>query len=266
MRGGAVFDLSQSPLPPKLWLYTNFDCNIGCSYCVTQSTPAAPRRALGLATVQRLVDEGVDIGFRDVFFTGGEPFLLDEIHEMLAYSSARVTTTILTNAIPLSGKRLDRLCAIANENLSVQVSLDGSRPEEHDAYRGQGTWTKTVTSIRRLLARGIHVCISTTETPANSARIDELHMFRRGLGIPDEDHFVRPLAKRGFSCQGLEVGRENLEPELTVTVEGVYWHPLTFPGDVDMQVRAEVFPLIEAVECIEEELRCGGGTPRTEFT
>jgi MoaA/NifB/PqqE/SkfB family radical SAM enzyme len=214
-----------------------------------------------------VVDEAVALGFHHFFFTGGEPFLLDEIYEMLAYASARARTTVLTNGVLLSGKRLERLDAIANDNLKVQISLDGGRPEEHAAYRGQGTWAKAVAGIERLLKWGIQVCISTTETPANAAHIEELHRFRRSLGISDEDHLVRPLAKRGLSREGVEVGRGTLEPEVTVTAEGVYWHPLMFPGDVELQVRKEIFPLIEAVECIERELeREGARSPRTEFT
>lgn len=262
-----MVDGSQSSLSPNLWLYTNFDCNLSCPYCVTRSTPTAPRLALGLNNVLRVVDEAVALGFHDLFFTGGEPFMLDELYEMLAYASARVRTTVLTNAVLLRGRRLDRLSSIANGNLRVQVSLDGSRPEEHDPYRGEGTWARTVTGIEALLTRGVQVCIGTTETPANTAHIDELHRFRRSLGIPDENHLVRPLAKRGFSSEGLELGRDNLEPEMTVTAEGIYWHPLTFPGDVDLLVREEIFPLVEAVESIKRELQQGGArTPRTEFT
>jgi MoaA/NifB/PqqE/SkfB family radical SAM enzyme len=262
-----MIDFSQSPLPPKLWIYTNFDCNLSCSYCVTRSAPGVPRRALGLAQVRRVVDEGVALGFRDLFFTGGEPFMLDELDEMLVYASERARTTVLTNAVVLSGRRLDRLSAIANDRLKVQVSLDGARPQEHDAFRGHGTWARTVAGIEKLLARGIRVCISTTETPANSPHIERLHSFRRSLGIPDEDHFVRPLAKHGFSDQGIELNRESLEPEMTVTAEGIYWHPLTYPGDVEMLVREEIFPLSKGVEAIERELACAdAGSPRTEFT
>ena len=83
----------------KLWLYTNYDCNLKCSYCVAKSGPNAPRRALGLVNVKRLVDEAVQLGFEQVFFTGGEPFLLNEIYEMLEYSSTRIKTTVLTNAM-----------------------------------------------------------------------------------------------------------------------------------------------------------------------
>ncbi len=138
----------------KLWLYTNYDCNLRCSYCVAKSSPNAPRRALGFANVQRLVDEAVDLGFSEIFFTGGEPFILNDIHEMLAYSSARLRTSVLTNAMILRGPRLDKLCAIANDNLVVQVSLDGGCPEDHDAYRGKGSWQKTVDGIQLLQERG----------------------------------------------------------------------------------------------------------------
>ena len=256
-------------LSPKLWLYTNFDCNLWCSYCVAESTPEVPRRALGLANVQRLVDEAVALGFTDVFLTGGEPTILDEIYDMLAYSSVRMSTTVLTNGMLLRGRRLERLCAVANPNLRVQASLDGGRPEHHDPYRGVGTWAKTVEGIKRLQSRGIHVCISSTETPANSAHLDELHAFRRSLGIADEDHFVRPLARRGFSEEGLEVGPHSLVPEVTVTIDGVYWHPLISPNAADMRVSEQIFPLARAVECIQQQLetqRDAGEGERTEFT
>ena len=258
-----------SALLQKLWLYTNFDCNIKCVYCVAESTPTTPRRALGLQNVRRLVDEAVELGFQKVFFTGGEPFILTEIYDMLAYASARMKTTVLTNAMLFRGKRLDRLCAITHENLSLQVSLDGGRPEHHDAYRGPGSWLRTIEGIRLLQAKGFRVLLSTTETPANAAYLDELHTFRRSLGIPDEDHFVRPLAKRGFSQEGLEVGIDTLAPEVTVTSEGVYWHPLASPSDTDMLVSRQIFPLAKAVECIEQRIRTAEDqalTERTEFT
>jgi MoaA/NifB/PqqE/SkfB family radical SAM enzyme len=250
----------------KLWLYTNYDCNLRCSYCVAKSGPNVPRRALGLANVQRLVDEAVELGFSDIFFTGGEPFILKDIYDMLAYSSARVKTTVLTNAMLLRNKRLDKLGEIANDNLLVQVSLDGGRPEDHDAYRGKGTWDKSVAGIKLLQERGFRVYLSTTETPANSAHLDKVCEFHRSLGIPDEDHFVRPLAKRGYSKEGLELDMSNLLPEVTVNLDGIFWHPLS--TDADMQVGKKMFPLSGAVERIQEQLdvMAEGGTPLMTFT
>lgn len=236
----------------KLWIYTNYDCNLKCSYCVAKSGPNVPRRALGVENIKRLVDEAVELGFEDIFFTGGEPFILKDIYEMLEYSSARVKTTVLTNAMLLHGVRLEKLCAIANDNLIIQVSLDGGHPEEHDAYRGAGAWQKAVDGIKLLQEAGFRVRIGTTETPVNSAHLDALCEFHRSIGIPDEDHFVRPLAKRGYSREGLELGMNNLVPEITVNVDGVFWHPLS--AEADMLVNNKIFPLADSVTRIREQL------------
>jgi molybdenum cofactor biosynthesis enzyme MoaA len=53
------------PLPAlswKLWVYTNHDCNLSCSYCVAESTPRALRNAIGLENACCIVDEAVDLG------------------------------------------------------------------------------------------------------------------------------------------------------------------------------------------------------------
>jgi len=219
---------------------------------VAESSPTAQRQALGLDNVQQLVDEAVELGFQEILFTGGEPFILNDIYDMLAYSSARIKTNVLTNAMLLHGKRLENLLAVANDSLMLQVSLDGGLPEHHDAYRGQGTWIKTVEGIKTLQANGFRVRLGTTETPANSAHLDMVCEFHQSLGIPEEDHFIRPLAKRGFSQEGLEVDKTSLLPELTISSAGVFWHPLSTAPD--MLVREEIFPLKTAVECIQEQL------------
>jgi MoaA/NifB/PqqE/SkfB family radical SAM enzyme len=244
-----------SPVPAfawKLWVYTNYDCNLRCRYCVAKSSPNAARRAIGLTNVQRLIDEAAELGFVHAFFTGGEPFLLPEIYDMLAYSSRQMQTTVLTNALLLHGARLEKLVALANERLIVQVSLDGGCAEDHDAYRGAGSWARAVDGIKRLQGYGFRVRLGTTETPANSSSLQLLCDFHRSLGIPDEDHFVRPLAKRGYSKEGLDLNMTNLVPEVTVNLDGVFWHPLS--TDADMQVSKAMFPLSTAVGRIRNQL------------
>jgi MoaA/NifB/PqqE/SkfB family radical SAM enzyme len=243
-----------APFSWKLWLYTNFDCNLSCTYCVAESSPVAPRRPLGLQNVERLVDEAVSLGFKEVFFTGGEPFILDDIYEMLAYATTRMPTTVLTNAMLLRGSRLTRLRAIAHDNLVVQVSLDGGRAEEHDAYRGHGTWARTVAGIKALQAAGFRVKLSTTETPANTQHLDNLDLLRRSLGIAEDDHFIRPLARRGFSQEGVIVKKETLLPEVTVTSDGIFWHPLASPSSKDMLISRDIFPLAAAANAIQDWL------------
>ncbi|MDZ4767574.1 MAG: radical SAM protein [Chloroflexota bacterium] len=262
--------LNNVPIPAhrwKLWIYTNYDCNLRCSYCVAKSSPNAPRRSIGLENVRRLVDEAVELGIGHIFFTGGEPFLLHDIYDMLAYASARVETTVLTNAMLFQSNRLEKLKAIASDRLEIQVSLDGGRAEDHDAYRGKGTWEKTVVGIRALQAEGFRVRLSTTETPANSPHMDALTAFRDSLGIPAEHHFIRPLAKRGYSKEGMELGMDNLSPELTVNIDGVFWHPLS--TDADMQVAKHFLPLKPAMDTVQtaiDEMQRTGTMGRISFT
>jgi MoaA/NifB/PqqE/SkfB family radical SAM enzyme len=242
----------QLVLSSKLWIYTNYDCNLRCSYCVAESHPRAQKRAIGLEIVERIVDEAATFGFESLYFTGGEPFILEEIYAMLAYASDRLATTILTNAMLFNERRLQQLKAINNQRLTLQVSLDGASPEQHDLYRGHGSWQKTVDGIHKLLEAGVRIRLSTTETPANTKSIEEICDFRRSLGIADEDHIIRPLAKRGFSDHGMEVGKHNLVPEMTINAEGIYWHPLS--TDPDLLVSTEIFPLAAAVSQIKTEL------------
>ncbi|HLM51394.1 MAG TPA: metallophosphoesterase family protein, partial [Solirubrobacteraceae bacterium] len=61
--------------PSRLWIYSNFHCNLACDYCVVASSPRARRRSIGLERFRALIDEAVCEGFTEVYVTGGEPFV-----------------------------------------------------------------------------------------------------------------------------------------------------------------------------------------------
>src|ERR1700740_1396826 len=50
------------PVGSRLWLYTNFDCNLHCDYCCVRSSPKTPRRELGLDRIQRIASEAAALG------------------------------------------------------------------------------------------------------------------------------------------------------------------------------------------------------------
>lgn len=247
----------------RLWVYTNFDCNLQCSYCVARSSPRAERRGLSMAVYRRLLDEAVQTDVREVFLTGGEPFLLPGIAERLNMAAERARTTVLSNAMLFHGRRLATLDQITRA-VRFQVSLDGGEAATHDAYRGVGSWERTVEGIRTLQAHGFTVHIGSTATAANADSLDRLGAFVQDvLGIPPERHFVRPLAKRGFSTAGLELTAADLAPEMTVSQEGIFWHPLAL--DSDMLLTRRIFPLQAAWEllaCRWNEVLATGALPK----
>ncbi len=257
---GGMHEALEVPLLSRLWVYTNYDCNLACSYCLVSSSPTAPRRALPLETFRRVIDEALELGCAEVFLTGGEPAILPDLPAMIAHATPRLRTTVLTNGMLWRGSRLARLEEVNHPNLTLQISLDSGTPDLHDYYRGAGTWAKTVAGITDLRARGFHVRTGTTETLQSRRRLDDLVGFLSTLGIPPEDQIVRPLARRGESTHGAVLGRQDLVPELTVDRDGVYWHPIG-PTD-DLRVSDTIFPLRDAALRIEGMWQEMGGLRR----
>ena len=242
---------TQEGLLPRIWVYTNYDCNLSCSYCVAESYVGADRRGLETAQVYRVIEEAAVLGLRDLFLTGGEPFILHDIFSIIACGLARMHhVTVLSNGILLKGKRLEQLQALPHrERLTLQISLDGSRADIHDVYRGAGSWQKAIDAIVRLKQTGFHVRLGTTHTPENSHDLSAMCELHRSLSIPDEDHIIRPLVRRGFSVKGMALSLPALEPEVTVNRDGVYWHPVA--TDDDLMISPALFPLADSVAQIQ---------------
>jgi len=213
--------------PPRLWLYTNFHCNLRCTYCSVASSPTARRRSMAPDRFCALVDEAVAEGFTEIYVTGGEPFLEPDIVSMVDYASERLRTVVLTNAMLFRGRgrtELERLAGRAN--LVVQTSIDGSRPETHDANRGQGSWARAMEGIGIAADLGLPIRVGMTRTDHNASEVEELGVLLAARGITGRDFAVRPLVRRGFSSDaGVEIDDTNTVPELTVTTDGVHWHP-----------------------------------------
>lgn len=230
----------------RLWMYTNFDCNLACDYCCVRSSPRADRRGLGVERVRQLASEAADAGVSELILTGGEPFLLPDIDELVATCTARLPTTLLTNGMLFRGRRMEALLSMNRERLALQISLDSATPDLHDQHRGRGSWDKAVAGIRTALNEGFRVRVAATLPYEESRQLAPFHTFLDSLGIAREDQVIRALAHRGVADAGIELTIESLIPEVTVTANGVYWHPVSADHD-DQLVTRDIFPLADAI-------------------
>ena len=58
MTASAVTEaLESGELPGRVWIYSNYHCNLACSYCLTESSPRSERREL--TAEQMLRDEAL---------------------------------------------------------------------------------------------------------------------------------------------------------------------------------------------------------------
>src|SRR5256714_2686786 len=235
------------PVGSRLWLYTNFDCNLHCDYCCVRSSPAAPRRELGLARVQQIAREAAELGVKEIFVTGGEPFLLENIGEILIACAVTAPTTVLTNGMLFTGRRAEKLRPLPRDRIVLQISLDSATPELHDLHRGSGTWARTREGIERARSLGFRVRLAATVS--TDAEVEEFRQFLDEEKVAAEDRVMRRIALRGSATKGVAVTRADLVPEVTITAEGVYWHPVG-AEDADLLITRDIFPLSDSFAAV----------------
>ena len=245
--GEAPASEAARPVGSRLWLYTNFDCNLRCDYCCVRSSPKAPRRALGLDRVERIAREAAELDVHEIFVTGGEPFLLKDIGQILSACAETAPTTVLTNGMLFAGRRLETLRSLSRERITLQISLDSPTPERHDRHRGAGSWMRAWQGIERARAEGFRVRLAATVSTDEEA--EEFRLFLDARSIAEENRVIRRIVLRGFAEQGLALARADLVPEVTITAEGVCWHPVG-AEDSDLLVTRDIFPLAEAFAAV----------------
>ncbi len=248
--------------PARMWIYSNFHCNLACDYCVVASSPGARPRELPGERFRALVDEAVREGFAEIYITGGEPFVHPEIVALIEYAADRLPTVVLTNAMLFTGRRRDELARLAGRpGLVLQSSIDGARAATHDRWRGAGSWARAMNGLRLAASLGLPLRVAMTQTPDNAGEVEALRGILAELGITGDDFAVRPLVARGFAAaaaadaEAIEVSDAVMVPELTITADGAHWHPVG--ADLDsspdfLLVRGDDVTLADAKRLVVE--------------
>jgi MoaA/NifB/PqqE/SkfB family radical SAM enzyme len=257
MHPGLARAVEEGRAGDRLWLYATYHCNLACTYCLTESHPRiANRRELSRQALVDAVGQGRALGFRSVGITGGEVFMLRWFPEALAEVASLLPTVALTNGTLFGERLLDRLEPLAGLDVAFQLSLDAAEPGTNDALRGTGNHRDVVEAIARLRKRGHRVRIATTLERRDDAALDRLCALHRELGVPDEDHVVRTIVRRGKAALeglGVDLGPHDVLPELTLTAEGAFLHPFGptvrhGATDIDLRVSSQTLPLADSVE------------------
>lgn len=249
----SVFSVGErTPVGRRLWVYTNFDCNLGCTYCCAESSPKAAPRRVGAELATEVFAEFAAQGGREVFLTGGEPFMNPELGEIVA-AAAGLERTVLTNAMVYFRGRRREMLEEMDRDVVLQISLDSATAEVHDRQRGAGSWAKAVDGIALAGSLGFRVRVAATLYDEDLAGVDALHQRLDEAGIAPDDRVIRPVAQEGFAESGLHVSLDALEPEPVITADGAWWHPVAVT-DPNMRIADEPLPLAEVFGVVRDTL------------
>jgi hypothetical protein len=142
-------------------------CNLECVHCFIACSPTNHHlKFLAPDTVYRYLDEAARLGVREVYFTGGEPFLHKQILPILARTLEVAPTTVLTNGTLITPAVADALAALqaaARYSLELRVSLDDVDAARNDAVRGPGAHARALRALRLLHDRGLLPIVAVTE-------------------------------------------------------------------------------------------------------
>src|SRR3954462_710774 len=146
-----------------------------------------------------------------------------------------------------AGRRIEVLRTLPRDRIVLQISLDSATPELHDLHRGSGTWARTREGIQRARAEGFRVRLAATVSTDADARAFRQFLDREKIAA--EDRVIRRIALRGVASEGVAVARADIVPEVTITADGVYWHPVGAEDD-DLLVTRDIFPLTESFAAV----------------
>jgi len=192
-----------------LWLQVGGTvCNLACTHCFISCSPTNhTHEMMGLAAVERYLEEAAALGVREYYFTGGEPFLNPEMEAILAATLRVGPATVLTNGLLFDPARCRRLRALADASdysLDLRVSLDGYDAATNDPIRGLGTFERVLAGVRNLAAAGINPVLTVTEACAGAAAAEGKERFfalLRSAGIDRPRLKILPIFQIGAEAE-----------------------------------------------------------------
>jgi AdoMet-dependent heme synthase len=188
-----------------LWLQVaGTICNIECTHCFISCSPRNhAHEMMSLGDVEARLAEARELGVREYYFTGGEPFMNRDMLAILEATLRQGPATVLTNGMLLRPdvcRRLRELFDASEYSLDIRVSLDGFDASSHDAIRGKGVWDRVMIGLRNLADAGLNPVITVTtaaegvEQSAGRARFLDII---RGFGFDKPRLKVLPLFRIG---------------------------------------------------------------------
>jgi SynChlorMet cassette radical SAM/SPASM protein ScmE len=148
--------------PKKIDISITNRCNLRCRYCYHFESAGDVDGDLPAEEWIRFFGELNRSAITEVTLAGGEPFIRQELKEILnGIVRNRMRFQLLSNGTLIDDDMAAFLASTRRCNY-VQVSIDGSMPESHDVMRGKGSFAKALQGLITLRRNGVHVAVRVT--------------------------------------------------------------------------------------------------------
>lgn len=176
-----LLQFSEDKKPIVVWNITQ-RCNLKCKHCYAAGV-ADISQELTHEEALRAIDGFAAFGCPVLLFSGGEPFIREDILELATYARQKGLRVVFsTNGTCITEEIAKKIAAIGVSY--VGISIDGVR-ETHDAFRGvPGAYERSLAAIRYCREAGVKVGLRVTLTRANVKEIPSIFQLMREGKIP----------------------------------------------------------------------------------
>jgi radical SAM protein with 4Fe4S-binding SPASM domain len=168
--------------PETVHLAITSRCNLSCPGCYV--SPFDARVELTTAELCGLIDQWAEMRVFQLAVGGGEPFLREDLFDVLAYARERgIVPNLTTNGTLLDSDVVRRLeqAGVARVNLSWNGILNQSKDRRGSGQQGQ---SQSITqALRMLLASTMQVGVNLLVTPSLLPRLGHVLARLHGMRV-----------------------------------------------------------------------------------
>lgn len=154
-------------------------CNLRCAHCYNVEYLNSNNADLSTEIIKETIDKSLRIGVRDIGFSGGEPFMREDIFELIEYSKQH-PIHILSNGMFINNKVIEKLNKIENLIIEFRISLDGLK--SHEKIRGV-SYRAALRGIKLLLENGYVTSVNTMITDDNIDELFEMYQLFKEIKL-----------------------------------------------------------------------------------
>jgi AdoMet-dependent heme synthase len=192
-RGGIDYD--ETPFL-AIWEVTQ-SCDLACKHCRAAAQPIAHPDQLSFEEGKALIDQIAAMHIPVFVFTGGDPLKRADVFDLIRYAASQgVHVAVTPSATPLLTR--DAIFKMKEAGVvRLGISLDGSTPEIHDAFRGlPGAWARTIQAVEWAGEAGIPIQVHSTISRHNRHDLDGLcNLFEKLAIVMWNVFFLVPVGR-----------------------------------------------------------------------
>lgn len=208
---------ADSNRPIVVWNSTR-RCNLKCMHCYIDAGANRDPEELTTKQAKALIDDLAVFSIPVFLFSGGEPFIREDLFELGKYAKAKgIRTVVSTNGTLITD---DLAKKVKDADFSyVGISLDGLEAVNDNFREQKGAFRKTLQGIRNCMKNSVRVGLRFTINKHNFKDLSGIFDLVEDEGIPRVCFYHLVYSGRGSTMVGEDLTHRQMRETIDLIIE-----------------------------------------------